>query len=189
VYMLLQRRSHDLFVKIHNFLTYPTITLTTIAAAVVTLDEGSYPTRIAVMIMSILATVLLALLRNARPAELSQAHAMACAQYHSLLHTMESSLNLPYSMRPEAEPFMDRIRADLDRLINTQTSPPPIVIRGFEKDIGNVDGIMYGDDVIDVVFNDIKVKLMKRALETENNINMIGRVTQDIDRLIARHGG
>lgn len=187
VYMQLQRSSYAFFRNIYNAVTYPTLALTIVSSVVVNLSE-SFGMRISVSIMNIIATILTAVLRQMEPAERAQAHRDTSAQYNTLLHSMESCMNVPFYMRPESKVFIEKVRNDMIRLIMTQVEPPDLVLRSFERRVGQIDGIMYGQDVVEIMVSNLCTRAMVRQLQDEQAATRIkNKVTQDVNAILSRN--
>jgi len=186
VYMQLQRASHVFFRAIYNGLTYPTLALTVVSSVVVNISE-TLQVRLAVSVMNIIATVLTAVLRQMDPAERAQGHKDTAAQYNTLLHSIEACMNVPFCMRPEARVFLEKIRNDMIRLIMTQMEPPEMVTRRFEHRVGNIDGIMYGQDVMEIMINNLRSQAMMKQLKDDAASAKISKkVAYDINALLNR---
>jgi len=188
VHMQLQRRSHTFFRNIYNALTYPSLVLNIICSVIVNL-QSSFGIRIAVSIMNIVATILTTVLRQMEPAERAQSHRDTAAQFNTLLHSIESCMNIPFYMRPEAKVFIKTARADLTRLIMTQTEPPTIVQKLYENQMGKVDAILYGQDIIDLTVNNMFTAVMMEQLRNASTQEAVRNGLADkrnklVDRMV-----
>lgn len=189
VYMQLQRDAYEFYRLVYNILTLPLIVMTIAAGILVNTDEcgnNHLVVRIIVSVLSLTSTLLAALLRQIQPAELSQEHKGVSANYHILLHSMEFCMRVPYHMRPDATVYMEKVRNDMDRLIIKQSSPPLFVVRSYEKRIGGIDGIMYGDDVVNVMLNNVKTDVMLQQLKGEGRTKLVSNAVDDVLNLIKR---
>jgi hypothetical protein len=117
------------------------------------------------MVSSILAS----LLRQVQPGELKQQHADVMRKYHFLITTIDACLSLTPNMRPSPEIFIEKIGFNIDNLITTQIDPPLYVIYQFEKAFGDLDSLLYGEDIMELVKMEVTNNRMLSKYRTEND--------------------
>lgn len=185
----LQKKSYIFFRRIYNLVTYPSLVLTIISSVIINLLD-SFGMRISVTAMNIIASFLTAVLRQIGPAERAQMHSAAVSQYITLLHSIESCMSVPFYMRPESKIFFEKVRNDMMKLISKQKDPPDYVIRKYEQKVGNIDGIMYGRDVIELMVNDLFTQAMVDKMQEDTVAKMMqNNVKDEVQRILERTVG
>jgi len=173
VYMQLQQNSSYFYRWVYNFLSYPVILFTVISSASIfsSRDDGL---RYFAAALTITSSVLTTCIRQIRPAELSQEHATCSHRFRIILHSLDSCMKTPPPMRKDLSYFMDRVQTEIDRLITSQVDPPTFVIKRFESSNGPVNALLYGEDVISMVFNNMRTNdfvndLHQQSKQTKRN--------------------
>ena len=81
-----------------------------------------------------------------------------------LIRNIDTCLDLPENMRPKPETFIEKIGTDIDALCSSQLYPPISVIKQFEKKFGNLDAMMFGEDIIELLTKDMTTSKLVKAL-------------------------
>jgi hypothetical protein len=163
VHMRLQSLAHYHHTRTYNWLSYLTILFSGVTTASV-IGSDSLGARYSSAILSMLIIVLTSLIRHIRPSECAQKHAESAQRFETLLQSMHSFKSLPSNLRAEDADFIEQMKSTLDELITSQLDVPSHVITAYEKKFGPIDGILYGDDVICVVANNLRTQHMLRAM-------------------------
>jgi len=170
--MHLHHDSHYFYRNVYNILSVPLIVLTT--ASSITIFSSSHTfIRYVVASMTICATILAGLVWQFQPAEKSQQHAMLAQRYRILLHSLESVMKTPPCMRQDVNSFMKSTQEEMDVLIVSQVDPPSLILTRHRKIFGSMNAILYGDDVVAALMNNIK---------TSNMVSMINERSKSIPK-------
>lgn len=168
VHMYLQEKSNYYFRMIYNSLTFPVILLSSISSATLFTSED-YSIKIFVCVVSVLCACLAALQRQVRPAEYAAHHGNTAHRYQTLIHRIESCMNMVPNMRPDVRKFIEKIRTDFEFLLGSQNEPPRYVISNFEKRYGRVEGILYGDEIADMIAQSLRAQAIYKRMEKQSN--------------------
>ena len=163
VHMYLQDKSSYHFRLIYNALTFPVILLSTISSTTI-FSADNTQVRVFVATVSITCACLAALQRQVRPAENAEHHWGTAHRYQSLIHRIESCLNMVPGMRPTMRRFVEAVRSEFDALLRTQRDPPRYVLSRFERSYGRVEGILYGDEIAEMIAQSLRIKAMYKRL-------------------------
>ena len=155
VHMYLQEKSNYYFRMIYNSLTFPVILLSSISSATL-FTSHSDAVKVFVASVSIVCACLAALQRQVRPAEHAAHHGNTAHRYQTLIHRIESCMKMVPNMRPDVRKFVDKVRSELEMLLGTQNEPPRLVISSFEKRYGRIEGILYGDEIADMIAQSLR---------------------------------
>jgi hypothetical protein len=166
VHMYLQDKSHYYYRMIYNFLTFPVILLSAVSSTTL-FTSDSTAIKIFVAVVSITCACLAALQRQIRPAEFAAQHGNAAHRYQILIHRIEACMNMMPAMRPEVRKFVDKVHNEFQVLLGTQNDPPKYVIANFEKQYGRVEGILYGDEIADMITQSLRAQASYRRMEKE----------------------
>jgi hypothetical protein len=164
VHMYLQDKSNYHFRLIYNALTFPVILLSSISSATL-FTSDDMRVKVFVATSAITCACLAALQRQVRPAEQAAEHAHAAHRYQTLIHRIESAMNMVPNMRPTVRRFVDKVRAELETLLATQCDPPRFVLARFEKRYGRVEGILYGDEIAEMIAQSIRAQTLYKRIE------------------------
>lgn len=156
VHMYMQAEARTYFRALYNWMSTPVILLNTSAAAAIFVSSRSDVKDYILLAMTLSAAILATLTRSMQVAELYQQHGSSCLRYSSLLHDIESVLNMRVDLRPSALSYIDKVKSDMDNIMSAQAEPPEHVVRSFERAYGRVDGLLYGEDVVRVVLTNMR---------------------------------
>lgn len=155
VQMWLQERSMYFYRDINNYLTYPIIAISSISSATLFSTNNEIVKNV-IGALTLTTGVLTAITRQMRPAELYQQHAIATLRYQTLIRTINTYLSLPKSMRDtDPKTFMQKIEMDISALMENQINAPPYIKRKFEKKYGNIDKLVYGEEILTLLRSDM----------------------------------
>lgn len=181
VHMYLQDKSSYYFRMIYNSMTFPIILLSAVSSVTLFSSENE-SVKIYVAVVSIISACLTALLRQVRPAETAAQHAEAAHRYQALIHRMESCMNIVPSMRPNLRMFFARVRTELESLLSHQTDPPRFVLSNFEKHYGRVEGILYGDEIANMIAQSLRAQdIYKRMEKINRNVSEVVTIPMESD--------
>lgn len=162
-YLWLQNNSCYFYLKIHNWLAYTVIVLSSISSATMfsitpssdgtSIMMSGIPLGVAQYVvgsLSLLSAILTGIIRQMKPGEMYQQHASIAKRYHNMIRSIDACLSLTASLRPSPVMFIERAGAELDTLANAQLEPPLIVIKRFESIYGSLERVLYGEDVVEL---------------------------------------
>jgi hypothetical protein len=182
-YMWLQSNSCYFYIRLHNWLAYLVIILSSFASATMfSLNSSgdSCQTPIAgipiivvqyvVGTVSLLSAILTGVIRQLKPGEMYQQHASTAKRYHSLIRSIDACLSLTSVLRPDPALFIEKAGTELDNLANNQIDPPLSVVKRFERVYGPLERILYGEDVVElwkITYQTSKLEArMKKSIST-----------------------
>lgn len=162
VEMWLQEKSKEFYSNINNVLTYPIIIISSISSATL-FSTRSDAIKYVVGGLSLTTGILTAISRQMRPAELFQQHATATLRYQALIRSIDTYLSLPTEMRTESDPitYMRKLETEIASLMENQVNAPPYVKRQFESRFGPMDKLVYSEEILQLLSNDMQRKRME----------------------------
>jgi hypothetical protein len=163
VNLWLQTMSGYYYARVHDILTYPVIILSSVSSATL-FSTKSVILQYMIGVMSIMTGVLTAVTRQVKPGELYQQYSAAKVKYQKLIRNIDMCLDLPESMRPKPEVFVEKIESDIDSLSASELYPPHYIVKKFEEKFGNLDTMLFGHDIVELLAKDLKNKKKFRAL-------------------------
>ncbi len=72
-----------------------------------------------------------------------------------MIKDIDYCLSLPVEMRPEAIQYIDKINTEFDNINENEAIVPKSIIRKFEYKFGNLDKILYGEAIVNILQEDI----------------------------------
>lgn len=172
VNMWLQSKSRYYYAFIQNILTYPIIIITSCSGAV--LFSYQFVTiNYIVGILSLIAGILMAVMRQLKPEELGHTFSMTMRKYQTLIRKIDTILDVPPHMRKMTpESCIDKITYEIDSIIDSQLYPPIQIVWEFEKTFGNLHEILYGQDIIELLKRDLENrKMIRKQLNGNENVH------------------
>lgn len=148
--MWLQQKSMYYFNNLNNWLTYPTIFISSLSSATL-FSTNNVVVKYIVGGLSLSTAIITGLTRHIKPAEKTQQHATALLQYQEMIHTITTCLNLPMEMREDPRLFIRDIESKMKTWNEKQAMPPPHIIAFFEQRYGEIDKILYDRKLLDII--------------------------------------
>lgn len=179
VQMHLHNDSHYFYRAFYDMLSVPLIVLTTASSIIIFASKENY-IRYIVASMTICATILAGMITHFQPAKKAQQHSMLSQRYRIMSHSLESMMKTPDHDREDTKAFMKNIQAELDVLVMSQVDPPGYVIRKQRQIFGPINAILYGEDVVAALINNVK---------TRNMISVINQRSKKIPRSWRKNAG
>ena len=173
VYMWLQLKSGYHFIFLNNILTYPVIILSSVtSAALFTSDNELLRTILA--IFSVITVVLTGIALEISPGEKLEKHMSSMKRHATLIRNIDYCLSLPKHIRADPTIFIEKVSIEMDFIAENENVVPRYVIRRFEKKFGKIDKLLYGEEIIDLLAEDIKtvktvLKLIKNPTYNKTN--------------------
>jgi hypothetical protein len=148
--MWLQHKSMYYFNSVNNWLTYPTIIISSLSSATL-FSTNSAAAKYTIGALSLATAIITGLTRHIKPAERTQQHATALLQYQEMIHTITTCLNLPMDMREEPQLFIRDIETKMKTWNEKQAMPPPHIVALFERQYGEIDKILYDRQMLEII--------------------------------------
>lgn len=142
----LQMSSAYYFQHLNNWIVYPTILIS--AASSMGFLAESCPGEVVRYILasiSIISACLTALSRQTRAAEKAQEYSIKAREYGTFIRNLNFLLTLDFRQRPDPRETLAKLRADFDRINETQMEPPLNIIRLYEKNHKSLESALYED--------------------------------------------
>lgn len=152
------------YAKIHDMLTYPVIVFTSVSSAALFMGTDNDILKYMVSAVTLLSSVLTVITRQMRPGELYQEYSNMARRYSALIRHIHTCLDLPIELRTPPDKFIDKIQIEIDTLSTTQLFPPLYVMRLFEKKFGSIEKKMFGDDIAELLQQDIETMQQERRI-------------------------
>jgi hypothetical protein len=155
VSMWLQLKSGYYYVRINDWLTYPVIALSSVGSATL-FASNSNTARLVIAMFSIITVIITGLLIELCPGQKAEQHMSTMRRYTTLIRNIDYCLALPPHMRPEPITFIDKTNIEMDNISEYENIIPKFIIAKFERRFGNLDKLLYGDEIVDLLAEDIK---------------------------------
>lgn len=167
VNMWLNTASSYYYAKVHDILTYPVIIFSSITSA--TLFTGTHTDFVKYLVsaLTLLTGILTVVMRQMRPGELYQEYSNIAKRYRALIRLIDTCLELPVELRILPDNFIEKVNSEMNVLNSSQLLPPLYVIRVFEKKFGSIDEKMFGEDIIELIQNELETRKMVRKLKSK----------------------
>lgn len=175
VHMYMQAEARAYYRTLYNWMSTPVILLNTSASAAIFVSSRSNVKDYVLLAMTLSAAILATLTRSMQVAELYQQHGSSCLRYSSLLHDIESVLNMRVDLRPSALSYVEKVKCDMDNIMSAQAEPPEHVVHSFERTYGRVDGLLYGEDVVRVVLTNMRTNSYLQDIYTQTQMQGQGQ--------------
>lgn len=150
----MQTASGYYFKHIYDLLSFPVVILSSVSGATLFITQNT-TAKYVVGSISLLSGVMTAVLRQMRPDELFQQHIQTSKRYQTLIRRIDVCLSLPKGMRQDAYIFIDRVGNEIETLSKVQLYAPRYIIKKFEAKFGQLDQILYGEDIIELLKKDL----------------------------------
>lgn len=151
----LQTASGYYYKKIYDMLSFPVVIMSSISGATL-FTTHNITAKYVIGSVSLVSGVMTAVLRQMRPDELFQQYIQISKRYQTLIRKIDTCLVLPHKMRPEPVLFIEKIGNEIDSLSKIQLYAPSYILRQFELKFGQLDQILYGEDIIELLKRDLQ---------------------------------
>lgn len=165
VSMWLQTSSSYFFMWINDILTYPVIVVSSVSSATL-FSSSNNVARLIIAIFSIISVIITSMLIELRPGERQEQYMSTSRKYTTLIRNIDYCLAIPPHMREDPELFIDKVNIEMDNIIDQEDIAPIMVIRKFEKKFGNLDKLLYGEEIVDLIMEDIKTMKIANKIFT-----------------------
>lgn len=159
--MWLQLHSSYYYKFINNALTFPVIILSSISSATVFAIEDQ-TARYVIATFSIMSVIMTSLMMEFSADQKQEEHLSTTRQYTKMIKDIDYCLSLPVEMRPEPVQYIEKINNEFDNI--KEAIVPKNVIKKFETKFGNLDKILYGEAIVDILMEDMNTnRLISKA--------------------------
>lgn len=179
VYMWLQLKSGYYYMYINDLLTYPVIVLSSISSATLFASDD-YIARIIIAVFSIISVILTGVLLELCPGQKTEEHSACMKRHATLIRNIDYCLSLPPQMRTDPIGFIDKVSTEMDFISENDNVIPKRVIHKFENRFGNLDKLLYGEEIMDLIAEDIKTMKIATKLLRHHNDNTSSISTMDV---------
>ena len=161
--MWLQLHSSYYYKFINNVLTFPVIILSSISSATIFAIDNQIA-RYVIATFSIMSVIMTSLMMEFSPDQKQEEHLSTTRQYTKMIKNIDYCLSLPVDMRPEPIQYIEKINNEFDNVNETEAIVPKYVIKKFEIRFGNLDKILYGEAIVDILIEDMNTtRLISKA--------------------------
>ena len=140
-YSWLHTHAHKQYAIMNNYITIPTIVLSTVAGTASIGSQSLFndpaASSIGIGVLSLTVSVLNTLASHFGWAALKESHRMTSSSYSKIHRFIMIELSLPRKERMEAQDMLKVVRDQLDRLHENSPQVPDGVIRKFKSQFGN----------------------------------------------------
>lgn len=155
VNMWMQLRSGYYFIRLNDYLTYPIIFISSVSSAALFISDNNV-IRLIIAILSTINVIMTGLLIECSPGQKKEQHMACMKQYLSLIRTIDFCLNIPRNMRSPPITFLDRVNSQMETIECGEYVVPRHIVRNFEKRFGSIDKLFYGEEIANLIVEDIK---------------------------------
>jgi hypothetical protein len=123
--------------------------------------------------MSIVTGILTAVSRQMKPAEKYQEHCITAERYQVLIRKIDAYLSKPRSANNDDAKFTTEVELEINQLVTSSLKPPAWVRRQFRKKYGNINTMLYGKEIIDLMMKDTLASKYLKAIKSNIEENKI----------------
>lgn len=165
VNMWLQLKSGYYYERINDLLTYPILVLSSVSGATIFTFDNHY-TQLIIAYLSLLTVIVTGILVEVRPGEKATGHFACMRLYSSLIRNINYTISLPIELRPEPIKYINNLNDEISNITENDMIIPLFVISWFERKFGNLDRLIYGQEIVNLIEEDIKQKSLLEQLWT-----------------------
>ena len=167
VNMWLQLKSGYYYERINDVLTYPMIILSSVSGATIFVSDNEY-LRLVTACLSLITIIITGMLVEVRPGQKAESHYACMRAYTSLIRNMDYCISLPIELRPEPISYIDKVNNEMTHIADQDVIIPRNILTHFNKKFGDIDRIMYGSEIVDLLAEDLKhTKFMKQIYDAQ----------------------
>jgi hypothetical protein len=165
--MWLQLNSSYYYNFLNNALTFPVIILSSVSSATIFAVDNQIA-RYVIATFSIMSVIMTSLMMEFSPDQKKEEHLSTTRQYSKMIKDIDYCLSLPLEMRPEPIQYIDKINNEFDNINENEAIVPKSIIRKFESKFGNLDKILYGEAIVNILLEDINTtRIATRLISRE----------------------
>lgn len=164
VNMWLQSKSASYYSHLNNILNYPLIVCNSISGATL-FSTDVFAVRVVVGVISLLSVIVMGVNLEVKPGEKCDQHFTVSKRYNNLIRNIDMTLTIPKKLRNDPDVFLDKITSELDDIAETEKTPPQHIITLFEKKYGSLDRILYGEELVLLLKEELANSKILKKLE------------------------
>jgi hypothetical protein len=172
VQLWLQERSVYYYDWCNNVFTYSIILISSASSATLFSSTPSY-VQYVVGAMSMVTGILTAVSRQMKPAEKYQEHCITAERYQVLIRKIDAYLSKPRSVDNDDAKFTTEVELEINQLVTSSLKPPAWVRRQFRNKYGNINTMLYGKEIIDLMMKDTLASKYLKAIKSNIQENKI----------------
>jgi len=155
VSMWLNTHSSYYYLRINDFFTYSMIITSSISSTLLFISDNNI-LRLIIAIFSTLLVIITGLLIELCPGQKSEQYISVAKRYTSLIRNIDYCLSVPSYMRENPLVIIERTNEELDNIAESENIIPKRILNIFEKKFGNIDKLLFGDEIIDLIKAEFK---------------------------------
>ena len=143
----LQIASNYYYVRINDWLSYPSILLSaTLSISVFGLGSGKVGQFVSAII-AMLAGILVAVNKHLGSQTKAQAHMLRAKDYYGFVRYLDCLLSTAFEERDPMTETMQRIKDNFNRIVDMSLEPPLHVVRSYEKRFKPIENILFTPNI------------------------------------------
>lgn len=145
--MWLSLASKSMYERINNWLAYPSIILSIfMSIGIIGIDTCNTPLGTYIIAsVNLVAAILTTINKHMGAAEKSHEFYVRSKEYYAIIREIDYILSLNKNDRPEAYEVIVRLRADLEKIIDSQLDFPVRIIREYERKFRPLESSIFVD--------------------------------------------
>lgn len=164
VQMWLNQMTGYYYDTIRNWLTFPVIIVSSASSATFFVSNNC-KVQFAMAILSSVNIFITGILLEMAPGQKIEQHINVMKQCKVLTRTIDCQLSFPYELRDDALKFIEKLNLEIENVAESEELIPKFIIHKFEKKYGNIDSIMFGDEVISLIKLDLLTKKSSQTFD------------------------
>lgn len=164
VNMWLQMKTGYFYSTVNDLLTYPIIVISSISSAALFAIHSNNTYRLVIAMMSMIVVILTGIMLEMSPGQRIEQHMSCTKRYAMLIRNIDFCLSIPRQMRAPPMSLIDKVSSEMDFIADNEDVIPKVIIWRFEKKFGSLDKLLYGDEIMDLLAEDIKTTRMATKL-------------------------
>ena len=156
--------------RIYNWLIYSIIALSSISSASLfskgndLIDDRIIQYTSASI--SLIAALLTGLIRHLQLAEMANNYSKTYKAYDHLIRQIDEALSITHHIDND---FIKNVNMQLNTIMSNQTAAPKSIVHAFEKEHGQLEKIMYGEDVVELMRMVRKTNKLEKQLHDSSS--------------------
>jgi hypothetical protein len=155
VNMWLQMKTGYFYSSMNDVLTFPVIMFSSVSSATLFATNNN-TARLIIAVLSIFTVILTGLMLEMSPGQRTEQHMSSTNRYAMLIRNIDFCLSIPRVMRAPPMFLIDKVSIEMDYIADNENVIPKRVICDFERKFGSLDKLLYGDEIMDLLEEDIK---------------------------------
>jgi len=180
--MWLQLHSAYYYKFVNDLLTYPVILLSSFCS-ITLFASDDIQIKFVIALLSSINVILTGILIELNPGQRMEQYMGITKRYSTLIRSIDFCLSMPSHMREDPKDIIDKFGSEFDNLAEGDLIVPKYVLFRFRIKYGDVDKLRYGEEIIDLLTEDMAVvtyiekrikSKIKNALHAVSAVSMAG---------------